>query len=113
MFGLIQAGYSPEGLFWVALLGNTLGSVFNYGLGLGLQRFRNRSWFYLKPERFEKFEHIFQRYGAWSLLLAWVPVIGDPLTFFAGVARVRFMLFFVLTALGKAGRYAVILWMSI
>jgi membrane protein YqaA with SNARE-associated domain len=112
LFGLIQAGHSPWVLFWVALLGNTLGSVLNYVLGLTVQRFKNRPWFYIKPEGLEKFESIFRRYGLWSLLFSWVPIVGDPLTFLAGVARVRFMLFILFVVLGKAGRYAVVLSLS-
>jgi len=45
----------------------------------------------------------------WSLLFAWVPFIGDPLTFAAGVLRVNFWLFLLLVSIGKAGRYAVVI----
>ncbi|MDA9830012.1 VTT domain-containing protein, partial [Akkermansiaceae bacterium] len=51
----------------------------------------------------------FQRYGVWSLLLAWAPVGGDALTFLAGVMRVNFTLFWILTFVGKAGRYLVLI----
>lgn len=112
LFAFAQAGYPPWSLFWVALMGNTLGSVLNYGLGLYVERFKNKPWFYLKPEQFEKFQSVFRRFGMWSLVLAWVPILGDPLTFLAGVARVRFMWFLVLVALGKAGRYALVLSLS-
>jgi membrane protein YqaA with SNARE-associated domain len=49
-----------------------------------------------------------QKYGAWSLLFAWLPIGGDALTFVAGVMRVRFEIFFALTAIGKGARYAVL-----
>lgn len=42
--------------------------------------------------------------------MAWVPVIGDPLTFAAGFLRVNVWLFLVLVTIGKAGRYAAVLW---
>ena len=47
----------------------------------------------------------FNRYGKWSLLLAWVPIIGDPLTLFAGMLKVNFGLFLLLVTIGKFGRY--------
>jgi membrane protein YqaA with SNARE-associated domain len=45
-----------------------------------------------------------------SLLFAWLPLVGDPLTFAAGMLRVRFAPFIALVAIGKGGRYAAILW---
>jgi membrane protein YqaA with SNARE-associated domain len=51
----------------------------------------------------------FNRYGMWSLLLAWVPIIGDPITLAAGVRRTRFLPFLLLVAISKTGRYAVLL----
>ena len=51
----------------------------------------------------------FQRYGVWSLLLAWAPIGGDALTFVAGVMRVRFDVFILLTGFGKGARYAILL----
>ena len=51
----------------------------------------------------------FQKYGVWSLLLAWMPVGGDALTFIAGMMRVPFWLFFILTGIGKTARYSILL----
>ena len=44
----------------------------------------------------------------WSLLFAWLPVVGDSLTIMAGALRVNLPLFVVLVGLGKLGRYAVL-----
>jgi membrane protein YqaA with SNARE-associated domain len=51
----------------------------------------------------------FERYGIWCLLFSWVPVIGDPLTLVAGLAKVRLLPFFVLVLVGKSLRYALVL----
>lgn len=97
-------------LLWlVATVGNTLGAALNWGIGRYLIHFENRSWFPFKPEKLHRAQHWFQRYGVWSLLLAWVPVVGDPLTFVAGVMRVNLGLFLLLTAIGKGLRYLVVI----
>lgn len=98
------------GLFAAAAIGNTAGSVFNWWLGRYARHFEGRRWFPFKPKDIEKASDRFQRYGVWSLLFAWVPVIGDPLTFIAGVLRVPFLVLLPLVAIGKAARYAVLVW---
>ena len=96
-------------LLAVATLANTLGSVLNWTLGRWGARFHDRPWFPVKPPTYEKAADRFRRWGTWSLLLAWVPIVGDPLTLIAGAAGVRFLPFVVLVAIGKAARYAVVL----
>ena len=54
----------------------------------------------------------FQQYGLWSLLLAWVPIIGDPLTLLSGVLKVRFGIFFLLVSISKISRYVFILYLA-
>lgn len=96
-------------LWLVATSGNTLGSVINYFLGHYLLHFQNRKWFPVKPHQLEKSQHWFQKYGVWSLLFAWLPIIGDPLTLVAGIMRVKFWIFLLLTMMGKGVRYALLL----
>lgn len=95
-------------LLAVASLGNILGSVVNWALGRGLMRFRDAPWFPVSPQRYEAARERFQHYGLWSLLFAWVPIIGDPLTLVAGALRTPFMPFLILVAVGKTARYAVL-----
>ncbi|MHC8494477.1 YqaA family protein [Thalassospira sp. SM2505] len=92
----------------IATLGNVLGSIINWGLGLYVDHFKDRRWFPVSPDALDRASHWFGKYGLWSLLLAWLPVIGDPLTLFAGVMRVRFIPFLILVTIGKAARYAMI-----
>ncbi|MEQ8392398.1 MAG: YqaA family protein [Thalassospira sp.] len=92
----------------VATAGNVLGSVVNWALGLYVDHFKNRRWFPISPDQLDRASRWFTRYGLWSLLLAWLPIIGDPLTLFAGVMRVRFIPFLILVTIGKAARYAMI-----
>ncbi len=95
-------------LVLVATAGNTLGALVNWLLGRFCLRWRDSKWFPVRADRLEKGVEWFRRYGVWSLLLAWLPIVGDPITFVAGMARVRLPLFLLLVALGKGARYAVV-----
>lgn len=98
----------PLFLFLSATVGNILGSVVNWWLGRKLNHYSDRKWFPFKKVQIEKAEHHFEAYGKWSLLFAWVPVVGDPLTFIAGVLRTPLLSFLLLVSIGKAVRYGVI-----
>jgi len=95
-------------LISVALCGNVLGSCVNWLLGRYLMQFQHRRWFPFSPERIENATQHYQKWGVWSLLLAWLPIIGDALTLIAGLLRTPFALFLLLVTIGKAGRYAAI-----
>lgn len=95
-------------LLAVATAGNTLGSVVNWLIGRAASRLRDRPWFPVSRERYEAAERRFQRYGLWSLLFAWVPIVGDPLTLAAGALRTPLLPFVLLVGIGKAARYGAI-----
>jgi len=99
-------------LLWIfATLGNTLGSMLNYWLGLKGEAYLERKK-YLSYKKMEKARRFFDKYGGWTLLLSWVPVIGDPLTFIAGVLRYNFKVFTLIVFLAKGIRYAVIIFLA-
>lgn len=102
-------GHQAVSLWLVATLGNTLGSCVNYALGRYALHWQRKRWFPVTPAQLNKGQQWFDKYGKWSLLLAWMPIIGDPITLFAGIMRLRFAVFLVLTAIGKAARYAILL----
>lgn len=102
-------GFDIAALLVVATLGNTLGATVNWALGRFCLHWRDRKWFPVSPEQLERAAGWFRRYGLWSLLFAWMPVVGDPLTFAAGVLQVRVVPFLVLVALGKGARYAAVI----
>lgn len=108
--GALALRADPEALLAAATLGNTLGAAVNWALGRFLVRYQDRRWFPFRGRQVERAQRWFQRYGVWSLLMAWAPVGGDALTFVAGLMRVRFDLFFLLTAIGKGARYAVLIY---
>ena len=109
LFGLLLTGAYPVWLLLlVASIGNVLGSFVNWLLGAGLSRFEGRRWFPVKRESLKKAENWYHRYGRWSLLLSWVPIIGDPLTIVAGILREPFPIFLAFVTIAKTGRYLVI-----
>ena len=105
---LLTRDYPVWALIAVASAGNVLGSVINWGLGRGIERFADRRWFPVKREALARAERWYRRYGRWSLLLSWAPVIGDPLTVVAGVLREPFPVFLALVTIAKVGRYLVL-----
>lgn len=109
LVGLVAAGNDPFTLWLWATAGNSLGSMVNYALGRYLLHFQERRWFPIKPAALTKTQRWFQRYGTWSLLLAWAPIFGDALTLVAGIMRVRFIWFVLLVVTGKGLRYAMLL----
>ena len=103
----IAAGGAVPWLVVVATVGNTLGAAVNWALGRFIERFRDRPWFPADARRIERAQAWFRRYGVWTLLLAWVPVVGEPLTVIAGAMRVGIVPFLILVATGKGLRYVV------
>lgn len=106
---LLAQQYSPFLLWITATSGNTLGSCINWFLGKQCLHWQDKKWFPVKPSQLARAQAQFQRYGVASLLFAWLPVVGDPLTFFAGVMRIPFWQFIVLVAIGKSLRYTAVI----
>jgi membrane protein YqaA with SNARE-associated domain len=109
LVGLVLADAYPLWiLLTVASVGNVLGSAINWLMGRGIERFHDRRWFPVKPAALDRASAWYRRYGKWSLLLSWAPVIGDPLTVVAGVLREPFPIFLLLVTFAKVGRYLVL-----
>ena len=110
--GLIStSNYDNLLLVIVASFGNVLGSVVNWGLGFYSRNLTTKKWFPFKETQIERSSKWFSKFGKWSLLFAWVPIVGDPLTFVAGLLRVRFFDFIILVAIGKVSRYVIIFYL--
>ena len=102
---ITQKKYDISYLVFFASLGNILGSVLNWYLGLYFLKFKNKKWFPFKENHINKVSKSFLKYGKWSLLLSWVPFIGDILTLVAGMFRVPFHQFVIIVSVAKIGRY--------
>ncbi|WP_366937283.1 YqaA family protein [Elioraea sp.] len=105
---LLAEAHAAWVLIAVASIGNVAGSAVNWGLGRSIERFRDRRWFPADAASLDRAQAWYRRWGRWSLLLSWVPVIGDPLTVIAGVMREAFVPFLLVVAIAKVGRYLVV-----
>ena len=110
---LLSEKYSTLGLLTAASIGNILGSVINYALGRLSNRFIERKWFPAKPGALARARDWYSRYGRFSLLLSWVPIIGDPITVAAGVLREPLWSFLLLVTIAKVGRYLVLVALTL
>ena len=108
---LIYQGFSPFTVIMVATVGNYLGSCTTYYLGLKgrpvLEKYLSPS-----PEKLEKSEKLFKKYGIYTLLFTWVPGVGDAITMVAGLTQLPFRSFSILVFLGKFGRYFAIAYLK-
>lgn len=105
---LLSNSFSPIVLIAVASAGNVLGSVVNWLLGRGIDRFRDRKWFPASQTQLDRAASWYHRYGKWTLLLSWAPIIGDPLTVVAGALREPLLSFVILVAIAKIVRYLMV-----
>lgn len=99
-------------LILIASLGNILGSCINWWLGQYIERYRNRKWFPVNEKSLLKAQSIYARHGRWSLLLSWVPIIGDPITVAAGLMKEKFLIFLAFVTVAKTGRYLVVAFLA-
>ena len=102
LFGFIKL--NPD-WFWlgivVATLGNTLGGALSYLMGYGAKKV-------FAPDSTPRYLGWLQRFGPKTLLLSWLPVIGDPLCSVAGWLKIPFWPSLAYMALGKLVRYIVV-----
>ena len=100
----ITQGHNIYLLLFFATFGNSLGSVVNYFLGLkGEEYLINKKL--LNDKYIIKAKIYFDKYGAWSILFSWLPIIGDSITFVAGVLKYDFKKFLILVVVAKFSRY--------
>ena len=107
----LATGYASLPVFLVALVGNYLGAVVNYVLGKKGMEYLAKRMSSKEQHRLEKAQSQYGKWGVPVLFFSWVPIIGDPLTFAAGLLEVRFALFSFWVILGKAFRYIAIIWL--
>lgn len=110
LVGMAAMGGGLLPLFVVATVGNTLGGLVNYGIGRWLPADRLVQRLGIDVGRAGRWQALVQRRGVWAALLCWLPVIGDPIAIALGLFRAPFLSSALLMLVGKAVRYAVLLW---
>ncbi|RRW17863.1 DedA family protein [Stutzerimonas stutzeri] len=110
---LLTERYAAWELVALASLGNVLGSLVNWLLGRYVEHFRHKRWFPVNERQLARAQASYHRYGRWTLLLSWVPIIGDPLTLVAGVMREPLWSFLLIVSLAKTGRYLMVIALTL
>jgi membrane protein YqaA with SNARE-associated domain len=113
LVAMVLQQFNPVSAVTVATAGNCLGALTTYYLGLVGSEFLVRKLFRIDANQQHKAERFYQRYGSWSLLLSWLPVIGDPICLVGGILKVPFTRFSLLVLAGKSARYAVVAYLTI
>lgn len=110
---LLTDQYPAQVLLAVAITGNVLGSMVNWWLGRYVEHFRHKRWFPVSESNLDRAQQTYHRYGRWSLLASWVPIIGDPLTVVAGFMREPLWSFLMIVILAKGARYLALIALTL
>ena len=110
---MLAGGYEPLPTVAIATLGNYLGAVVTYLIGLWGGRWLIERVLRVSPDQQQRAHDYYRRYGSYSLLFSWLPVIGDPLCLAGGMLRINFGLFSLLVASGKLARYAAVAFITL
>jgi membrane protein YqaA with SNARE-associated domain len=108
----IKEGYNIYLLVIVATIGNSLGSLLNYFLGLKGEEYLVEKKL-LNEKMIIKSKVYFDKYGSICLLFSWLPIIGDPITFVAGILKYNLKKFIVLVVIAKLSRYLFIAYLVV
>jgi membrane protein YqaA with SNARE-associated domain len=113
LVALVARGYDPGLSLAAATVGNTLGACTTYAIGLYGGPFLIKRILRISEDSIKRAEKLYTRYGSWSLLFSWVPIVGDPLCLVGGILRVHAVTFSVLVLAGKLARYALVIYMTL
>lgn len=108
----LREGGDALSLVLSATAGNLAGSLVTYAMGRGGNAMLHRRWLRIDEVALQRAERWFARWGLPALLLAWLPLVGDPLCLLAGLLRIGLGWFVLLVGLGKLARYAVLAWLA-
>lgn len=110
---MILQGFSLQDAVLTATVGNFLGACTTYLIGIWGSGFLVQTVLRIDETQLERAETLYGKYGSWSLLLSWLPLVGDPLCLIAGVFRISFFRFSVLVFIGKLSRYAILAYLTL
>ncbi len=110
---LVLQGISPTNVVITASIGNFLGACTTYLIGMWGSDFFIHTILRISDRQLARAKTVYEKYGIWSLLLSWVPVVGDPLCLLAGLFRVDFGRFSLLVFIGKFSRYATLAFIAL
>lgn len=110
MVGLLATGLKPEPLIIYGTIGNTLGSMLNYGVGrLGKVEWIHK-YLHIKQKDLDKALRFMHGRGAWMGFFAFLPAIGEAITACLGLMRANIVITTISVTLGKLIRYIVLMY---
>ena len=109
VLGMPTVGYNVWIVTIVAIVGNYLGNIFNYFVGMKGSDFVFSRYVKIDPKTWARAERTYDRFGPLALFFSWVPIIGDPLTAVAGALHMNLGTFTFWVLLGKLVRYTLLL----
>jgi membrane protein YqaA with SNARE-associated domain len=110
---MLLKGKDPLATVAVATIGNYMGGCTTWAIGVWGGPLLIRRILRIDPATEEAAVRFYRRYGVWSLLLSWLPIIGDPLCLAAGILNLDFTRFSILVFTGKLVRYGVVAWFTL
>jgi membrane protein YqaA with SNARE-associated domain len=108
LIAMVLKGFDPVLTVSTATAGNTLGACTTYGIGIYGSTWVIQKLFRMDGKSQKRAEKFYAKYGVWSLLLSWLPLVGDPICFAGGLLRIHFGLFVLLVLVGKLFRYGLL-----
>ena len=113
LIALISVGYDPFLCVITATIGNTLGGMSSYILGRIGDYNRISKWLRMDQSGINKWKPKIDRYGHWTALLCWLPIIGDPIAVALGVFRTKWIPVLILMTVGKGIRYFLVVFIQL
>lgn len=104
---------NPAYAVLTATTGNTLGSITTWAIGIWGGAWVIHTLLRISDAQRDRAERWYKKWGVWSLLLAWTPIVGDALCLVGGLLRVPLLPFALLVGLGKGGRYVLLAWITL
>lgn len=108
LVAMLLEKHDPFVIVALASVGNYLGACTTYVIGMYGGPLLIRKVLRIDEATEQRADRFYTRYGSWSLLFSWLPVVGDPLCMVSGVLKIRFARFSLLVFSGKLARYAVV-----
>ena len=110
MVGLQAAGLDPIFLIVYGTIGNVLGSMFNYTIGLLGKMEWIEKYLHVKKEDLDKAHRFMAGRGAWMGLLSVIPVVGDVITVALGLMRANVVIVVISVTISKLLRYVLLVY---
>ena len=109
---MIAQGFSITETVIAASVGNYAGSCTTFVIGLYGSTLIINKVLRIDSTQLERAKRIYEKYGTWSLLMSWFPIIGDPICLVAGIFKVGWLRYSVLVFIGKFVRYATVAYLT-